>query len=117
GGRYDNMVEELGGPPRTPAMGFALGLERLVMSIPKPAEAFDPGLDLFMVTHGGAARDFALAETHRLRLAGYRAELSHKQASVKSQMKRADKLRARVVVLVGDDELAKQAVKLRVMAT
>ncbi|HJZ84682.1 MAG TPA: histidine--tRNA ligase [Polyangia bacterium] len=117
GGRYDNLVLELGGPAGTPAFGFAIGVERLALAIPRPAESFDPGLDLFIVAHGAAAQRWALAAAHRLRLAGRRVELSHKPSSFKAQMKRADKLRARLALLVGEDELRQKSVKLRDMAS
>jgi histidyl-tRNA synthetase len=115
GGRYDNLVAELGGPPGTPAFGFAFGVERLVMTVPGEAASFEAPVDLFLVTHGAAAQEWAFATAHRLRLRGYRVDFVHKAASFKSQMKRADKLRARYALLVGDEELAKSAVKVRNM--
>jgi histidyl-tRNA synthetase len=116
GGRYDNLVAELGGPA-TPALGFALGVERLLLAIPGAAETFDPGIDLFILTHGEAAQAYALALAHRLRLSGRRVELDHRKASFKSQMKRADKLKAKLAILIGDDELQAHAVTLRDMQT
>jgi histidyl-tRNA synthetase len=114
GGRYDTLVEELGGPKGTPAVGFAFGLERLALAMPGAPEEYEPRMEVFVMAQP-PGRDFALALAHRLRLAGRRVELSHRAASFKSQIKRADKLRARVTVIVGAEELAQGAVKLRDM--
>jgi histidyl-tRNA synthetase len=115
GGRYDKMVEEFGGPP-TPAVGFAFGVERVALSIPGDAESFDPPTDVFLASHGEAAQLECLKIAHALRRTGVRAELDHRGASMKAQLKRADKLRARAVLVIGEDELAKGEVMLRDMA-
>jgi histidyl-tRNA synthetase len=114
GGRYDRLVEEMGGPP-TPAVGFAIGVERLVLSLPGEAERYEPRTEVFLVGIGEAARASVLAAAARLRGAGLRAEVDHRGGSMKSQLKRADKLRARAVVIVGDAELARGEVTLRDM--
>ena len=114
GGRYDGLVEELGGPP-TPGVGFALGMERLVsllrmkemIPLPRPA--------LYLAWIGPAARDWAFPVVHILRKRGLTVELEGEQRSLKSQMKRADKLRARHVLIVGDEELQKRKGMLRDM--
>jgi histidyl-tRNA synthetase len=115
GGRYDHLVAQLGGPP-TPAMGFGMGLERLAMAVPGEPETFVRAIDLFLVSHGQAAQSAALALAQRLRAAGRGVELSHKAQSFKAQFKRADRLRARFVLILGEEELAQGAVKLRNMA-
>jgi histidyl-tRNA synthetase len=115
GGRYDGLIAEMGGPA-TPAVGFALGVERLVLSIPADPESYVPPLDVFLAALGRPARLACLKSAQELRRAGVRVELEHRAASMKAQLKRADKLRARAVVIVGDDELARGEVVLRDMA-
>jgi histidyl-tRNA synthetase len=114
GGRYDRLVEEMGGPPM-PAVGFAIGIERVVLSLPGEAERFEPRTDVFLVSLGDAARVFCLRAAGVLRGSGYRVDLDHRGGSMKSQMKRADRVRARTVIIVGDDELARQQVSLKDM--
>jgi len=114
GGRYDNLIEEMGGPA-TPAVGFALGVERLVISIPGEVESYVPPTDVFLVGHGKPARLACLATAKDLRKLGLRVELEHRAASMKAQLKRADRLRARAVIIVGEDELARGEVVVRDM--
>jgi histidyl-tRNA synthetase len=105
GGRYDGLVTAMGGPD-TPAIGFALGVERILLAL--DGEVAGPGhssrLDAFVVdaTGGAAARDI----TARLRAAGLRADRSFDNRSFKSQFKAADRSRARLALIVGPDELA-----------
>ena len=104
GGRYDGLVKELGGPD-LPGIGFALGMERLVMTIPPvPVSA---RCEVFVAPLVAGARDFALILEHRLRKAGVSAMVDHEGRGLKSQMKRADKLGARFVAIMGEDELAR----------
>jgi histidyl-tRNA synthetase len=116
GGRYDKMVEEMGGPA-TPAVGFAFGMERVILSLPGEAETFDAGTDVFFVALGEPARLFCLKQAHELRTRGFRAEIEHRSASMKAQMKRADRLKSRITIIVGDGELASGTVGLRDMKT
>jgi histidyl-tRNA synthetase len=104
GGRYDGLVRDLGGPDLT-GIGFALGMERLVMLLPDAgAEA---RCDVFLAPLAPEARDAALLLQRELRGAGVTALMEHEARGVKSQMKRADKLGARLVALLGPNELAK----------
>ena len=112
GGRYDNLIAELGGPS-TPAFGFALGMERVVLSLPDAPEAFALAPQVFVVTLGEAARLAGLRLARSLRAAGLRVEFEHRASSMKSQLKRADKLGSRVALILGDDELARGAVMVR----
>jgi histidyl-tRNA synthetase len=114
GGRYDGLVEEMGGPA-TPGIGFALGVERILMacdaesSLPAPPAA----VDVFVVDFDGgdAARDL----TAELRAAGIRADRSFDSRSPKSQFKAADRSGARVALVVGPDERAAGTVGVRPM--
>jgi histidyl-tRNA synthetase len=115
GGRYDRLVESLGGP-RTPALGFGLGLERALLALPDTAESFEPALNVFFAPLDAAALEFALPLAHRLRAAGVRVEIEHRTASLKSQLKRADKLRARLAVIVGENEVKSGQLTLKDLA-
>jgi histidyl-tRNA synthetase len=104
GGRYDGLVKELGGPD-IPGIGFALGMERLVMLIPPvPVEA---RCEVFLATLVPEGRDLALRLQRQLRKAGVSAMTDHEGRGLKSQMKRADRLGARFVAILGEDEMAK----------
>jgi histidyl-tRNA synthetase len=116
GGRYDELVESIGGPA-TPAVGFALGVERAILALAEPAESFVSLPDLFLAAVGDAARRRALVLAHGLREGGLRVELEHRTVGVKAQLKRADKLKARTCLVLGDDELASGRGKLRDMST
>jgi histidyl-tRNA synthetase len=115
GGRYDRLVESLGGP-RTPAIGFGMGLERALLALPAGAETFEPALNVFFAPLDPAALDYALPLAHRLRAAGVRVEIDHRGGSLKSQLKRADKLRARLAVIVGDHEVKSGRLTLKDLA-
>ena len=104
GGRYDRLVESLGGP-RTPALGFGMGIERVLLALPETAESFESPINVFFAPLDAAALDYALPLAHRLRTAGVRVEIEHRTASLKSQLKRADKLRARLAVIIGENEV------------
>jgi histidyl-tRNA synthetase len=112
GGRYDRLVASLGGP-EIPAMGFALGVERILLAMAAPAESFETGLVLYVAALGDKARAFALPLAHRLRMAGISTELEHRDVGLKAQLKRADALRARMALIVGDNELTTGKLVLR----
>jgi histidyl-tRNA synthetase len=114
GGRYDRMIAEMGGPA-TPAVGFAFGMERVILTLAGDAESFEIPVDVFFAAHGESARLFCLKEAQNLRERGFRAEIEHRAASMKAQLKRADKLKARVTIIVGDQELSQKQVVLRDM--
>ena len=109
GGRYDGLVEALGGPP-TPGIGWAAGIERILMALDEPEP--EPAADVFVAApaeHG--PRAFALVR--ELRGAGLRAELDLAGRSIKGQMKQADRMGARRAVIFGADG----GVEVRDMAT
>jgi histidyl-tRNA synthetase len=112
GGRYDGLVEEMGGPP-TPGLGFAVGIERLLLAC--DAEGVLPeagaGLDVFVVDFAGgdAARDLTVA----LRAAGLRADRAFDNRSPKAQFRAADRSGARLALVVGPDEAADGTVLIR----
>ena len=116
GGRYDGLVQELGGPA-IPGVGFAMGVERLAMLLRLQEIASVNGPELFVVWVGARARDWAFPVVHRLRQKGVSVEIEGEVRSLKSQMRRADKLKAGAVLIVGEDELANGKAVLRDMAT
>jgi histidyl-tRNA synthetase len=113
GGRYDGLVRELGGPD-VPGIGFAVGLERLTLLLP-PRQSRGR-CDVFLVPAASAALDPALKLQRALRAAGLSAMLDPEGRSFKSRMKQADKLGARLVAILGEDELARGAWSVRDMA-
>ncbi|MGC8667901.1 MAG: histidine--tRNA ligase [Chthonomonadales bacterium] len=109
GGRYDGLVEEIGGPP-TPGIGFGIGTERCLLameqlgvSIPEEDEA----PEVFLVSLGEAAQERAVLIAQDLRRAGIAAELDYQARSLKAQMRAADRAGARFAVVLGDEELAR----------
>ena len=116
GGRYDGLVQELGGPA-IPGVGFALGVERLVMLLRMQERTTPDGLQIYAAWVGDPARDWLFPRVHRLRQSGLRIEMEGESRSLKSQMRRADKLGARAVLIIGEDELARGAAALRDMAS
>ena len=114
GGRYDGLLRELGGPD-VPAVGWAFGLERVVLSMPGEDASFEPKLDVFVIALGEQPRLRALTLAKELRAAGLAVDLEHRVASMKAQMKRADKSGAHHVIVVGDDELTKGVAQVRDM--
>lgn len=118
GGRYDGLVEELDGP-HTPAVGFAMGMERLLLALEKQGllPETKPEPSVFVVTLGEAAQveGFRLVQT--LRKSYVTAEMNGEGKSMKSQLKHADKNNAKYVIILGDDELARQEAIVRTMET
>ncbi|OPY91827.1 MAG: Histidine--tRNA ligase [Syntrophaceae bacterium PtaU1.Bin231] len=117
GGRYDGLIAQVGGPD-TPAMGFGMGMERLLLLMEKRGVVPpDPGLlDVYVVTLGDAARAAAVQMVSGLREAGLRTDWDHAGRSMKAQFKYADRTGCRFVLVLGEDELAQGAATLRDMA-
>ncbi len=118
GGRYDALIEDLGGNP-LPALGFALGIERLLLTldaqrieIPAPAPC-----ELYIGAMGDEASRRAFALCMQLRQAGICAECDVVGRGLRAQMKYADKLHARYCMVLGDNELAQRSAKLKNMLT
>ena len=115
GGRYDGLVKQLGGPDRA-GIGFAAGLERIVLALPED-RVMVPAPDAFVASFGEDVREEAFIVAKTLREAGLRTLIDYDRRSAKSQMKRADRAGARYVVIVGGDELARGEVTLKDMTT
>ncbi len=117
GGRYDHLVEELGGPP-IPGVGFGLGIERLLLLMEanqiEIPEAEKP--EVFVAVVGEAAKAFGLKLCRQLRQKGVIAEMDTLARNIKGQFKYADRLGARYTLVIGEDELAKGVVSLKDMS-
>ena len=106
GGRYNHLVEEVGGKP-TPAAGFGLGLERLLLVLENTnnLKAEEKGIDVYVAPLGDRASNESQAICQHLRASGFSAETDLMGRSLKAQMKYADKINAHYVAIIGDDEL------------
>ncbi len=114
GGRYDGLIHNLGGP-EAPGIGFAMGVERLVLLLSE-RELTNDSPDLFIAALGKEAQQFAFSLLTTLQRQGLRAEMDYTGKSLKSQMRRADKLGARYSLILGEDELANKIAPLRNMS-
>ena len=117
GGRYDNLVNQLGGP-ELPAVGFGMGLERVLMLMDSENSVIpEPALYNVFVTYMGKNRNMAFRFVQTLRDNGIMADMDHCGRSLKAQFKYANKTAAPVTAVIGDDEAASGCVKLKIMAT
>jgi len=115
GGRYDGLVQQLGGP-EVPGIGFAMGMERLVMLLSQKGQVdTKPILDLFLVTLGETAYEKGFVLQQMLRAQGVRVMMDHEGRSMKNQMKQADRQNARFTLILGENELANHEVPLKDM--
>jgi histidyl-tRNA synthetase len=112
GGRYDGLVEEMGGPP-TPAVGWAAGIERLAMLLdtPPPAPA-----TVVVVPIGVSAEAAALTVLQDLRRSGIRAETAYR-GNLRRRMERANRIGARAAIILGDDDVARGVAQVKDLAT
>jgi histidyl-tRNA synthetase len=115
GGRYNGLVSSLGGP-EVAGIGFGVGLERLISCLPEDSmNKFKT--DLFIAALGAQAQKLAFSLTNELRRAGISAEMDYADKSLKSQLKRADKLNSSFTLIFGDKEIEEKQVLLRNMQT
>ncbi|HEY0132405.1 MAG TPA: histidine--tRNA ligase [Allosphingosinicella sp.] len=112
GGRYDGLIESLGGP-HTPAVGWAAGIERLGMLIEQPAR---PGIDAALIPLGAAAETAAIGLVAQLRRSGIACEMAYK-GNMKKRMQKADSSGARFAIILGDDELARGEAAVKDLTT
>jgi histidyl-tRNA synthetase len=115
GGRYDGLVSFLGGP-EVSGIGFAVGVERLLACLPNNEKNIFR-TDLFVAALGERAQKVAFRLTNELRRAGISTEMDYGNKSLKSQMKRADKLNSSFTLIIGDKEIDEKRVELRNMNT
>ncbi|MHB1231826.1 MAG: histidine--tRNA ligase [Burkholderiales bacterium] len=113
GGRYDGLVEQLGGKP-APACGFAMGVERLLALMEAQGNVPAPAVpDIYLAHFGAQAQTYALSAAEQLRDAGLRVLLHCGGGNFKTQMKKADASGARFAVIIGDDEVGEGKVSLK----
>jgi histidyl-tRNA synthetase len=114
GGRYDGLIEELGGRP-TPGIGFGTGIERIIINLKRQEAPLpeQPGLDVYVAFQTPAARQTAFKLASDLRRAGVSAVVASGERSLKSQMRHADSLQARYAAIIGERELADGTVALK----
>ncbi|MBN3038844.1 MAG: histidine--tRNA ligase [Candidatus Omnitrophica bacterium] len=113
GGRYDDLTHDLGGG-KIPAIGFALGLERIIAALEPQKTMPDPGC-VFIAVLGSEAMELGFKLLHSLRRQGISSEIDYQGKSLKAQMRLADRLGSRYVVILGEDEIKKQKAVLRDM--
>jgi len=118
GGRYDDLIEELGGKP-TPAIGFAVGMERIILNLKKQGAAVPapPQPQVFLAYISDEAKNEAIKLASSLRQGGVTAIVAAGDRSLKSQLKQADKLDAKYAVIIGENELKSGTAILRDMTT
>ena len=106
GGRYDNLMKEFSGPD-SPAIGFAIGVERVVELLEENAVQREEKLDIFLAPLGREAEDKAFIWLQELRKRGLKCEMEYRSLGLKAQMRHADRHGARKVLIVGENELIK----------
>jgi len=118
GGRYDNLIEEFGGES-TPGFGFGIGIERVLLTLDSEGIELPTidTIDAYVVHLGEETNVEALKLVQAIRNAGFSADRDYMGRKAKAQFKSADKAKARLVVTIGDSELAEQQVKIKNMAT
>ncbi|HYE10454.1 MAG TPA: His/Gly/Thr/Pro-type tRNA ligase C-terminal domain-containing protein, partial [Patescibacteria group bacterium] len=116
GGRYDGLIEQIDGPS-TPGVGFGMGIERLLIvleragiEIPTP-----PSMDLFIVGLGDAGIKESIRMIHRLRDVNIKCDKDYMARSLKAQMKYANKMNAKFVTVIGEDEISNNKIKIKNM--
>ena len=118
GGRYNGLVEEVGGPDM-PGIGFALSIERLLLALEAEGVTLDieDGLDMYVVAMGEEAKVKAVELVSSFRAKGISADMDYLDRKMKAQMKAADRANAKFVIVLGETELEEQAVNVKTMET
>jgi histidyl-tRNA synthetase len=118
GGRYNGLVEEIGGP-ETPGIGFALSIERFIAALEaeKVDMALNDSIDCYLVPLGDAAKDYTVKLLHDLRSNGFKAERDYLDRKLKAQFKAAERLQAKFVAVLGENELNSGVINLKDQAT
>lgn len=114
GGRYDYLVEKLGGKP-TKACGFAIGIERIILLLEKRSIQNSIQSDVYIVNLGNESRNKAFMIAELLRDNDYKVSVNLDSGSFKSQMKKADKSNAKIALIIGEDELKNKHIKVKLI--
>lgn len=116
GGRYDSLIAELGGP-EVSGIGFAIGIERLLMGLPDGESRFARNVDIYVAALGEPCRETCHRLVDFLRKNGFSVETRHSSYSLKSHMKQADRVGAHQTIMIGSDEMENRSVTVRDMST
>lgn len=114
GGRYNKLVEELGGP-ETPGVGFAFGLERLAIALNSIMEEEEEGLDVYIMPLGQKAKDLSMQIITMLRANGFSCDQDYGNRSMKAMFKSVDRLNAHFAIIIGDQEVEQEVVNIKCM--
>jgi histidyl-tRNA synthetase (EC 6.1.1.21) len=116
GGRYNGLVEDFGGP-ETPGIGFAFSIERLIAAMRKEKVVEEGGrpLDVFLVSQDGKARDYLVKLLYDLRRMGLSADMDYMGRKMKAQFKQADRLQAKLAIIIGEEEMEKKRATVKNM--
>ena len=114
GGRYNNLVEQIGGPA-TSGVGFALGLERLLAALESENINLvkDDGIDIYVIPMSKSELNEALALTNHLRLNGFKVDMDYMNRSIKSNFKQADRLNTKFVAIIGEEEVKNNIITIK----
>src|SRR5690625_944357 len=118
GGRYNGLTKELGGPD-VPGVGFGMGLERLMLALENENVKLpvEDTLDIFLITIGDSVKEEAVRIVNDLRTAGLQVDKDYQERSIRAQFRAADRLQARYVLIIGEDELKENKINIRTMET
>jgi histidyl-tRNA synthetase len=118
GGRYNDLVEDLGGPPKG-GIGFSIGLERLMIVLENQQKLAkqEQSIDYYLIWSGVEALKKQMQIAQKLRSDGYRVEMSYMERSFKNQFKIANKKQAKKVVIIGEDELTNNVASVKDMTS
>lgn len=118
GGRYDYLAEEIGGAP-TPGIGFALGMDRIIIALEAQNVTVPtaPPVEVYLTVLGNTAMPVAMQLAQQLRDNGVKTDLEYKGRGLRAQMRTANKLNARYVIMIGEDEISNEAATVRDMET
>jgi len=114
GGRYDYLVESLGGKS-TSACGFAIGIERIVLLLEQNDQLTTYLPDIYIANNGAGAQAFALSVAEKLREEAYRVSVNLEGTSFKSQFKKADKSGAEICLVIGEEEVEKNIIQIKLL--
>ena len=112
GGRYNSLIEELGGPA-TPGIGFAFGMERLVIALGDQLEEEEEHLDVYLMPLGEKGKNLAVQIQAMLRANGFSCDMDYQNRSMKAQFKTVDRVKANFAIIIGDDEVDQEVVNIK----
>lgn len=112
GGRYNSLIEELGGPA-TPGIGFAFGMERLVIALGDHLEEEEEHLDVYLMPLGEKGKNLAVQIQAMLRANGFSCDMDYQNRSMKAQFKTVDRMKANFAIIIGDDEVDQEVVNIK----